>query len=285
MAAESLQNHPTLDSKNEPTSEGNSAASDTASTNESSPHGVRIYFHDLRELLLSAVERFKQQSAKSRWERMKEVFPIVTPAAALIISGLTIYYGRQFNGRDARLKDMQLQFEKEKYDFERQRYIASEWPALQVRIKAQQESLMPASKAHLLERDERLIRVCVSIENVGTSKTKLDLSGGPLVVARVKSLSNGKMDLGEAKKFWVIRVSLNPKQHLDTRPVDEMRPKETDQFEFLANVEGAGLYALMFSAPVDKKEIERMKGDAQTNMEEPRGDPLRWDATTFFEVK
>jgi len=49
-----------------------------------------------------------------------------------------------------------------------------------------------------------------------------------------------------------------------------MRPKETDQFEFLASVKGAGLYALMFSAPVDEKEVSRMAKEAEHNKEDTR---------------
>jgi hypothetical protein len=175
---------------------------------------------------------------------------------------------------------------------------AGEIPALEIRIFAKQQTLK--NQEDLLGKGVYLIRGFVTVKNVGSSKTSLQLCEcktagtsianvqlcykhptdeipqcaesqreGPLVVSRV-SLKDGKMGFGTPERFWLT----NPSRPENTP--DEVRPQATDRFEFLVPVTDLGLYAIMFTAPVDEEERARMKDWNRWP---------RWEDITFAEVK
>jgi hypothetical protein len=203
---------------------------------------------------------------------------------------------------------------------EKHKYISSVAPALEVRIFAQ-ESTSRYRNSVFEDRFRtehpraRLITGWVSIKNVGAQKTNVRLCEctgtgknpppscdnnvnqgthlgvpkchegdpkGPLVVSKV-SWNVGGMELeqlNKRKRFWLVRPSVD-KERLDIEPTDEMRPNAEDKFEFLVKVPGPGVYAVMFTAPIDQEEFDRMKKAGHSMPPWP----LRWDATTFVEVK
>lgn len=227
-----------------------------------------------------------------------------------------------------------------------QNYRASQVPAIEVRISAiSPTKVSPQNQEDFLSQDKdlkdkakvRLIEGTVSIKNVGTSQTSVQLcecvrpgkdgapdvfvracakpkdwkpvmlcgenpreqSGGeaivakgPIVVSKVYLRDEDKMKFVQAGRFWLTRFSVDNRPDLvlsnkiglqspDMVLTDEMRPKAEDKFEFLVTVSEPGLYAVMFTSPLDKKESNRMK-DAGYEMPVWQ---LRWYATTFVDVK
>src|SRR5262249_30552951 len=109
---------------------------------------------------------------------------------------------------------------------------------------------------------------------------------GPLVVSRVQ-MRNHMMEIKDRdNRFWLTRPTVdkgregNDGEGKDRELLDEIRPQATDKFEFIVTVPEPGMYAIMFTSPLDKKELERMTaaGFKQPNY------PLRWETTTYLEV-
>ena len=191
---------------------------------------------------------------------------------------------------------------------------AGQFPALQVKIAVEhpQSSAQPLTK----DQNERLIKGIVAIKNVGTSKTNLQLcecvrteeeadeqrdiflgpckapkaeesipscegiggvAKGPIVVSRV-NLEHGVMHFTQPRRFWLTRSATDRRSKIGL--TDEMRPNAEDQFEFLVTAPGPGIYAVMFTSPIDEEESKRMGPAAQRIP----GAPLRWDDTKFVEV-
>ncbi|HEV3040485.1 MAG TPA: hypothetical protein VHA33_22170 [Candidatus Angelobacter sp.] len=194
---------------------------------------------------------------------------------------------------------------------------AREVPALEVRVFAEEAILTDENKACLLVSrmpDMRFIRGVVTLKNVGTSQTNLHLCEcgmmsdatpeiceinetdgtpkckgknsipqGPIVVSSVFSMKNPLMQFekGDLKRFWLVSPSVEYRRP-DKILEDEMRPQAKDKFEFLVTVPHPGLYAVMFTSPVDEDEFGRMKKNMKKKWERPYWP--RWDATTFVEV-
>jgi hypothetical protein len=113
---------------------------------------------------------------------------------------------------------------------------------------------------------------------------------GPIVISRVY-IKDARMQFVQTGRFWLTRSSVDNRP--DVLPYDEIRPQAEDKFEFVVSVPEPGLYAVMFTSPLDDEELDRMKGlgpdnEALEHMtkadQDERGWRLRWDATTFVEV-
>lgn len=162
----------------------------------------------------------------------------------------------------------------------------------------------------------RLIEGSVYIKNVGTSKTNLQICEcvrpgkdpetgderdvfagyckrdapsptcespggvpkGPIVVSEVHlDPESGEMRFFQKGRFWLTRSAVDERS--TKVPTDEIRPNAEDKFEFLATVPGPGIYAIMFTSPIDEAEEARMQ-----KVDGPRPWRRRWDPTTFLEV-
>lgn len=194
------------------------------------------------------------------------VLQIIAAAFALVIGGLWVCY---------------------KYRVESEDRSQKLFPALEVVITANQKD------------KDRLIKGSITIKNVGTQATTMllaeqdedgNLTGGPLVVAKVTKMVNGKLqfDAGQTKRFWLSkpqipgRVATDPQISLrqDVEVQDQCRPQATDHYEFLVPVQETGTYAVMFSGGLDKNEIDRMRRqgiDVEYDW--------KWEQTTFVDVK
>ncbi len=202
---------------------------------------------------------------------------------------------------------------------------ASLAPAIEVRIFAEQVTLqnqqefLSEDKGLVDKGNTRLIKGFVTIKNVGTQKTGVQLcecvrpgakgdpvvfvskcvkpkndqsvrlceedqhkdngqakeakerivAKGPIVVSRVYLKDEDKMHFVQTGRFWMTRfsvdnrpdVALTDKQQDLQRPdiviTDEMRPNAKDKLEFLVTAPGPGVYAIMFTSPLDEKESDR----------------------------
>jgi hypothetical protein len=193
---------------------------------------------------------------------------------------------------------------------------AGQMPALEVRITAKQVTLDQKNRDNLLasvkdKDDVHFIRGSVTIKNVGTAKTSVHLVEcikdgmqvecpndgknpgvevvGPIVVAKLSRLVSGKMlfderrmarFFGEPHRFFLQRRAVD-KNRGDVEEDDDIRPQATDAFEFLVTVEGPGVYAVMFTTPIDEAESRRLEKTGELK-EWPK--PLRWDDVTLVEV-
>jgi hypothetical protein len=198
-------------------------------------------------------------------------------------------------------------------------YRSSLLPALELRIFAEQKNVQDPTSllGGFLQTNPnaRLIEGFVTIKNVGTSKTNLDVCEcaqtvqaqtedehdvfvrrceprarvptcapgqgvpkGPIVISRVQ-LHGDKMKFIRTGRYWLTKSSVD--QRADIETTDEIRPHENDKYEFLVPVPRPGIYAVMFTSAIDAEEFDRMKSSGYEASEWPP----RWDATTFIEVK
>lgn len=173
------------------------------------------------------------------------------------------------------------------WGIQRQDRRQSLFPAIEITISAKQETSIRVNRSN-----ERLIRGCITIRNVGTQTTIIPLTEwdkpksdksrqathGPIFIAKAKPTKKNKMQFGEEQILWLSKPVAAGRPDIELQ--DEIRPQATDHYEFLAWVREPGIYAVMFSTGLDETEIKRMR-DAGIDVDYD----WRWEQTTFVKVK